>query len=219
MARAVLFDMDGVILDSMRFHVAAWRRAMEEFGLSVDENLLYLHEGAIEPDTAVRIFCDNGCTMDEATFAAILARQMEIFSTEFRPRVRPYPAAYSLVERLKREGWRLAVVTSSHSRVLQETLPPELAGSMDSIVTGDRVERRKPHPDPYLAAMSSLGVGPAECVVVENAPAGIRAAKAAGAHCVAITTTLPPDCLSEADAVVESHEDILGSIQERRWNG
>ncbi len=214
MAKAVLFDMDGVILDSMRFHVAAWKRAMAEFGLSVDEELLYLHEGAIEPATAVRIFCDNGCSMDEETFAAILARQMEIFSTEFRPRVRPYPEVRSLVERLRQDGWRMAVVTSSHGRVVEETLPPDLASAMDLVVTGDRVPRRKPHPDPYIAAITGLGLAPGEAVVVENAPAGIRAAKAAGARCVAITTTLPAVHLSEADVVVGSHGQVLDSIRD-----
>lgn len=213
--RAVLLDMDGVILDSMRFHVAAWRQAMEEFGLTVDEELLYLHEGAIEPDTAVRIFCENGCSMDGATFSAILERQMEIFSTRFRPEVRPYPQALSMVEGLKARGLRLAVVTSSHRRVVEETLPPELARAMDAVVTGDRVPRRKPHPDPYLAAMEGLGVGPHQAVVVENAPAGIRAAKAAGARCVAITTTLPPEHLAEADHVVASHGEVLCAIDQR----
>jgi len=213
MEKAVLFDMDGVILDSMRFHVRAWQQAMEEFGLRVPEELLYLHEGAIEPDTAVRIFCGNGCSMDEETFAAILSRQMEIFSREYRPKVRPYPQVYSLLKRLKEQGWRLAIVTSSHGKVLDGTLPADIAAQMDSLVTGDRVERRKPYPDPYLAAMSSLGVSPSECVVFENAPAGIKAAKAAGAECVAITTTLSHKYLKEADHIVDSHHALLDYLE------
>jgi beta-phosphoglucomutase len=183
MTRSVLFDMDGVILDSMPYHVKAWQEALSEQGFSVSAKLLYLHEGAIEPDTAAAIFQDNERSIDADMFYEILERQMEIFA-----------------------------VTSSHVEILKKVLPTEIKSYMDHIVTGDQVERRKPFPDPFLAALSALGQNPEACLVVENAPAGIMAAKAAALHCVALTTTLSEEYLSEADAVLSSHAELSDSL-------
>jgi len=209
--RAVLFDMDGVILDSMPFHVMAWQEALREFGLSVAEELLYLHEGAIEPENAVKIFQGNGCSMDRPRFHEIFRRQREIFGARYRSGVKPYREVPALLDRLRSRGWTLALVTSSHEEVLAGVLPREIRDQMAHVVTGDRVRRRKPFPEPYLAAVTALGRKAADCVVVENAPAGIRAAKAASLRCVALTTTLAREHLSGADTILSSHTE-LGSL-------
>ncbi len=210
--KAVFFDMDGVLLDSMPCHVQAWQEAMGEFGCAVDEEVLYLHEGAIEPETAIRIFQDHGFYMDEARFAAILARQMAIFQERFRPHVQPYPEVPGIIARLREEGWTMALVTSSHGAILDQILPHEIRDALNHIVTGDRVSRRKPHPDPYIAALHAIGSDAASSLVVENAPAGIAAAKAAGLHCIALATTLAPERLSAADAVLTSHRELLAYL-------
>lgn len=210
--KAVLFDMDGVLLDSMTYHVRAWRDAMAEFGCSVPEEFLYLHEGAIEPDTAVGIFRDHGCEMDKDRFDAILARQKALFRGRFHPFVRPYPEVPGILGELRAAGWKMALVTSSHRDILESVLPPGIRDLMDHIVTGDRVTRRKPHPDPYLAGLGALGCESDACLVVENAPAGIAAAKAAGLHCVAITTTLAREHLLAADTVLASHSELFPYI-------
>ncbi len=203
--KAVLFDMDGVILDSMPYHVKAWQQAMEEWGLSVPAHLIYLHEGAIEPETAVAIFRQNDCPIDEETFHNILARQREIFTTEFQDKIRPFPGVPELLEDLRSRGHEVALVTSSHSEILNEVLPREIREMMSHIVTGDQVTRRKPFPDPYLKAFNALGLPRSRCTVVENAPAGIQAAKAAQLTCLALTTTLPEEYLTGADAIFPSH--------------
>ena len=212
MTRSVLFDMDGVILDSMPYHVRAWQEALSERGFSVSAELLYLHEGAIEPDTAAAIFQDNKRFIDADMFHEILERQMEIFTTRYQPMIKPFPDVPQILRRLCDAGWQLALVTSSHEEILKKVLPSEIKGYMDHIVTGNQVNRRKPFPDPFLAVLSALGQGPEACLVVENAPAGIKAAKAADLHCVAITTTLSEKYLSEADAVLRSHTALIDYI-------
>ena len=202
--RSVLFDMDGVILDSMPYHVMAWQEALSEHGFSVSAELLYLHEGAIEPDTAAAIFQDNERFIDADIFQEILERQMEIFATRYQPMIKPFPDVPLILKRLCDDGWQLALVTSSHVEILKKVLPSEIKGYMDHIVTGDQVSRRKPFP----AALSALGQGPEACLVVENAPAGIMAAKAAALHCVALTTTLSEEYLPEADTVLNSHAEL-----------
>ena len=212
MTRSVLFDMDGVILDSMPYHVRAWQEALSEQGFSVSAELLYLHEGAIEPDTAAAIFQDNERFIDADLFHEILERQMEIFAARYQPMIKPFPGVVQILRRLCDAGLQLALVTSSHVEILKKVLPPEIKSYMDHIVTGDQLSRRKPFPDPFLAALSALGQGPEACLVVENAPAGIMAAKAADLHCVALTTTLSEKHLSEADAILSSHAELIDYI-------
>lgn len=212
MTKSVLFDMDGVILDSMPYHVRAWQEALFEQGFSVSAEMLYLHEGAIELDTAAMIFKDNKRFINADMFHEILVRQMEIFATRFQPMIKPFPEVPQILKRLCDAGWQLALVTSSHMEILKKVLPSGIKGYMDHIVTGDQVSRRKPFPDPYLAALSALKQGPEDCLVVENAPAGIMAARAAAIHCVALTTTLSEEHLSEADAVLTSHTELIDYI-------
>jgi len=204
--------MDGVILDSMPYHVRAWQEALFEQGFSVSAEMLYLHEGAIELDTAAVIFKDNKRFINADMFHEILVRQMEIFATRYQPMIKPFPEVPQILKRLCDAGWQLALVTSSHMEILKKVLPSGIKGYMDHIVTGDQVSRRKPFPDPYLAALSALKQGPENCLVVENAPAGIMAARAAAIHCVALTTTLSEEHLSEADAVLTSHTELIDYI-------
>lgn len=208
MQKAVLFDMDGVILDSMPFHVKAWQDALSERGVSVPEEVIYLHEGAIEPKTAIDIFEKNGCHLDEYGFKMLFMRQMEIFNARYRQMVHPYPGITELLDRLSAGGLQMALVTSSHKEIVENILPAEILKRMAHVVTGDSIRRRKPFPDPYLAAMSGLGLDEEACLVVENAPAGIAAAKAASLHCVAITTTLPMEHLAQADKVLATHSEV-----------
>lgn len=210
--KAVLFDMDGVILDSMRYHVRAWQEAMRDFGCEVCEELLYRHEGAIEPQTAVRIFCENGCSITEKDFHQIFQAQKHIFHQKYAHQISPYDEVLPVLHDLHSRGLRLAIVTSSHLEVVMATLPGEILMYISHIVTGDRVSRRKPHPEPYLTAASTLGLEPSACLVVENAPAGIRSAKGAGMRCVAISTTLHPKYLSEAEITIENHMSLLTII-------
>ncbi len=205
---ALLFDMDGVILDSMPWHVKAWQRALAEFGCSVRDELLYLHEGAIEPATAAEIFHENGCRMDEERFLKVLGRQIEIFNSEYRMKVKVYRQVPDMLADIRRDGRDLAVVTSSHSDILQEVLPPSIRKMLSCIITGDRVPRRKPWPDPYLAAMRNLGQTPSNCCVIENAPAGIESARSAGMKCIAIKTTLDEHHLQNAHHIVDSHHEL-----------
>ena len=123
MQKAVLFDMDGVILDSMPFHVRAWQDALAEQGVSVPEEVIYLHEGAIEPRTAIDIFEKNGCHLDEDGFKRLFLRQMAIFNARYRQMVHPYPGITTLLGQLLAGGLQMALVTSSHKEIVGNVLP------------------------------------------------------------------------------------------------
>ncbi|MBW2063071.1 MAG: HAD family phosphatase [Deltaproteobacteria bacterium] len=203
--QAVIFDLDGVILDSMPAHVASWRKALGEFDLEVDADFILRHEGALDRDLLVHLFERNGQRVAPELFDRIYLRQREIYWDQYAAEVPVFPGAARLVELLARTALRLALVTSSSREVLTPDLWTWLASSFSPLITGDQVRRSKPHPEPYLKALAGLGLPAAEVLVVENAPAGIASARAAGLTCLALATTLPPAELAEADLVLDNH--------------
>ncbi len=209
--KAVLFDMDGVILDSMPYHVRAWKEAFKEYGLKeLDDKVFYLYEGAIEPETACKLFSKNGANLTIEDFFNILERQKEIFITRYAHKIRPFKDVPRILSILKERNFRLGLVTSSHGKVLEAVLPEEISSFFHHIVTGDEVKRRKPHPDPYLKGLNGLGFGVGDDVfAVENAPSGISSAKAAGLRCIAITTTLTQEELKRADFIIKRHHELI----------
>ncbi|MFN3504930.1 MAG: HAD family hydrolase [Caldimicrobium sp.] len=208
MRNYIFFDLDGVILDSMKYHAIAWILAFKEFGLSFKEEEIYLHEGAIEIETAKPLFLNKGINPTMDFFQKAFKLQKRIFKEKFSSLVKPYPEIPDLLKDLKREKKKLALVTSSSQEILEEVFPKNLKGYFEVIITGDKIERRKPHPDPYLKAKELFKVHNDECLVVENSPAGITSAKSANLLCVALTTTLSPKYLSLADYILKSHKEL-----------
>ena len=215
---SVLFDMDGVILNSMPFHVAAWKDAFREREMEVDEWLFYLYEGAMEPEVACRLFSKNGTKLTIRDFFEIHERQKRIFLERYAQKVSPFEGALELLKWLKETGVPVGLVTSSHGDILDAVLPPPLRELFGHIVTGDMVSRRKPHPEPYLAGLRGLGARKGMGnIAVENAPAGIESAKNAGLSCIAITTTLPRKHLKDAHKVVRDHHHLLKELKGGNW--
>ncbi len=212
--KAILLDMDGVVINSMPYHVKAWKKAFKEHEFDVNERLFFLYEGAIEPGIACKLFKKNGTNITEKLFFQILKRQKDIFLNEFAPLIKPFDNIPEILATLKSLGLKMALVTSSHKEILEAVLPTKLHDLFDHIVTGDQVKKRKPHPDPYIAGLKGLNItSPKGSIAVENAPSGIKSAKRAGLNCIAITTTLPPKELSEADKIIDSHEKLLNYLQ------
>ncbi len=208
MIRAVLFDLDGVIVNTLHYHYLAWNHMFGKFGGSVSEHSVLLHEGRNSREI-LPIF------MKEAA-VAIPEDQMEQFIEEKRAyyrtivQVEHYPGAFESIDILKRRGYKVALVTACALKNMQHSLNAAQQAHFDFILTGDEIPRAKPFPDPYLTAARQLGVEPGECLVVENAPLGIEAAKAAGMYCVAIETTLGREYLGSADCILPSIRELPG---------
>lgn len=204
----IFFDLDGVILDSMPYHAKAWILAFREFGLEFTEEEIFLHEGAIELESSLTLFTSKGIKPTPEFFAKAFKLQKRIFKEKFSNNIKPFPEIPEILNNLKKEGRKLSLVTSSSEEILREVFPPTLSQLFEVIITGDKVERRKPHPDPYLKAKEFFGVETAEVAVVENAPAGVLSAKRANLFCIGITTTLKPEYLSMADVIVNNHREL-----------
>jgi HAD superfamily hydrolase (TIGR01509 family) len=205
---AVILDMDGVLLDSMPYWAAAWRLALAECGVLPPEIEFYRRESE-DADLSVRhFFAEAGKEADAKTVEKIARRVTEIYWGF--PTIGPRPGAFEVCRRLKDGGKLLAMVTGSPREEVRRFLTGGQIELFDAIVSRDDVKHGKPHPEPFLAALEKLDLSPKEAIVVENAPLGIRAAKAAGILTLALSSTLPPEELHEADFVIDSLDRLPG---------
>ena len=192
--RAVLFDMDGVLYNSMPYHASAWHRAMAQFGYDLPEEEVYMHEGRTGTSTVNLVSRrQHGIEVSDERVAEIYKVKSDFFN-EFPP-AKPMPGALSLLRQLKEQGLKILIVTGSGQRSLLDKLNVDYPDIFrrELMVTAFDVKHGKPDPEPYLMGMQKGELNPDECIVVENAPLGVRAAKAAGIFTIAVNTGPLPD--------------------------
>ena len=203
--KAVLFDMDGVIYDSMPNHSTSWHDSMKDFGLDMPYEGAYQYEGmrGVETiKTLARAQWNRELTDEEASTmyahkAEVFARQCMLTPAQIMPGIK------TLMQHIKDNGWKICVVTGSAQHALLDKLLIDFEGLLkeELIVTAFDVKHGKPNPEPYLIGMQKCGVEPFETMVVENAPLGVRAAVAARCFTIAVNTgPLPDDMLQREGA-------------------
>ncbi|MBR4842585.1 MAG: HAD hydrolase-like protein [Bacteroidaceae bacterium] len=200
---AILFDMDGVLYDSMPNHSMAWSQAMEKFGMHMTPHDVYLNEGATGHDTVVRISLrDRGYEATESEIDEIYGYKAELFRS--MPEARVMPGALEVFHKAATIGLKILIVTGSGQTNLIERAQKDFQGyiTRDRMVTAFEVTRGKPYPDPYLKGLEIAGVKENEAMVVENAPLGIRAAVAAGIDTIAVNTGPLDDSILQAEGPV-----------------
>ena len=205
---AVLFDMDGVILDSMQYHADVWQELFDGCGFKMSRSYILENEGCLGPEKILTYLGDKG-GLNGSGFSGpvvmekLLDRQAEIYLKRYAPRVKPFDGAAELLAGLSGAGIPTALVTSSRRQVMRGCLPRDLLERFEYVVCAEDVSAHKPDPEPYLKAAAALGREASRCLVVENAPAGIESALAAGATCYGVLSTLSPAHLHRAHAVFE----------------
>ncbi len=209
--QAVIFDMDGVIVDSMPYHFIAWHEALRPYGARVSCFDVFTKEGERWERSLEDFLRRAGITPTPRILNKIFLERKRIFKRYFKRFI--FKGAGEFLRCLKKRGYSLGVVTGTPLEELNKILPRSIRELFEVVVTGDSVKKGKPHPEPYLKAASVLGLRPKQCLVVENAPFGIASAKKAGMFCIAITTSLPRDYLKQADIIVDRLEDITGIIE------
>jgi mannitol-1-/sugar-/sorbitol-6-phosphatase len=195
--RAVLFDLDGVLVESREATERVWLEWASKKGIGVQELRAAMHGvRSVEVVRALRPDLD----------AVAEAGLIELRQTRDVDGLRAVWGAAAVLRALK--GDRVAVVTSATRALAGARLAAVGIEAPAVVVHAEDVERGKPDPEGYLAAAARLGVDPAEALVVEDAPPGIEAGRAAGAATVAVTTTHPAAALSAADVVIETLEEL-----------
>lgn len=187
--RAVLFDMDGVLFDSMPYHAKAWSQVMSQAGFKFSEEDVYMNEGRTGADTInTASIAQFGTPATKEQIDTLCNAKCEIFSTY--PETPRMPGAIELVKKVKSYGLTPMIVTGSGTPTLLNRIQSNFPGlfNEEHIITSFNVKRGKPYPDPYLLALEKGGLKPNEAIVVENAPLGVTAGVAAGLLTVAANT-------------------------------
>lgn len=216
--KAFLFDMDGVLFDSMPFHAQAWKTAMKHVGVDFDEYQVYLNEGRTGKSTVNEAFTKQlGREATEDEIQQIYADKSEIFQRISK--TIPMPFADKVLEYLRQHNKKIVLVTGSGQKSLLAKLNESYLDifSIENMVTSFDVKYGKPNPEPYVMGLQKAGVKPNEAVVVENAPLGVQAGVGANVFTIALNTGILHDddlIHAGADVVLPSMESFYNNMCE-----
>ena len=202
---AVLWDLDGVIADTGIYHYQAWVDVFSKRGKTFTQEQFMRHFGQ-RHDTIIHSVLGN---VSQEVFDAITEEKQENYRQRVARNIKPLPGAIELIKLLGKNGIKTAIASSA---------PPEnvdiiikglgIQDCFDAYARGTEVAEGKPSPLVFLLAAEKLGVEPAKCLVIEDAIAGVAAAKSAGMKCIAVTNSHPRDKLKQADLVVDTLENV-----------
>lgn len=212
---AIIFDFDGVVVDSEPIHLAGFSEVLRTVGVELTEEAYYSrYLGFDDHDCFVAAMNDYGKAYTEDQIEQMIASKTRAVQQRMAETIQPLPGAVSLIREAQQAGVPLAICSGALREEVE--LASQTVGVRDCfhlIVAARDVEEGKPHPEGYLKAARQLSealgreIHPSACGVCEDSPAGISAAKAAGMKVVAITNSYPPEQLAEADRIVRSLEE------------
>jgi len=212
---AVLWDLDGVIADTGIYHYLAWVDVFGKLGKTFTEEQ-FMHYFGQRHDTIIHGVLGD---VSREEFDAITEEKQENYRQRVAKNIKPMPGAIELIKVLGQKGIKTAIASSA---------PPEnvdiilrglgIEGCFQAFARGTEVAEGKPSPLVFLLAAEKLGVEPANCAVIEDAIAGVAAAKSAGMKCIAVTNSHPGDKLDQADLIVDTLENVSISDIERLFD-
>lgn len=208
MLRAIIFDVDGTLLDTERIYMKAWKEAAAELGYVMPDALLRKTR-AVDAKLAAKVFeTEIGGGFSYQKARPIRVRIAEEIIRRESPILKP--GVLELLDMLQEKGIRLSVASSTNTRTTIEHLAASgIADRFEVIVGGDMITNGKPNPDIFLKAAELLGEAPEDCIVVEDSPAGIRAGVAAG-----MKTVLVPDQAAITQEIIRVSDVVLKSLLE-----
>jgi beta-phosphoglucomutase family hydrolase len=207
MIRAVIFDLDGVIVNSEDAHIESEKQTFLKFGVTISVNELHKYAGA----TAEAMFTDLIRKYHlKTTFQEMVRIKEQSFFRLLDEDAEPTPGVISLIQRLKRAGTRLAIASSSNRKWIEYILKKlQITSLFDCYVGAEDIVHSKPDPEIYLKAARSLGMRPDECVVIEDAERGVQAAKRAGMKTIGYRNPRSGNQdLSEADIIIDDFSTL-----------
>jgi sugar-phosphatase len=199
---AVIFDMDGVVIDSGDIYAKHWRLWGDQHGIDFSTRIAAVHPGRPPVETIRLVAPGLDAEAESRAFNAALGADDGVT-------IAAMPGARELLESLPQGRW--AIATSAFRDIAEGWLAATGLPRPSAFVTVDDIEHGKPAPDPYLLAAKLLGVDPARCVVVEDSPAGVQAGKSAGAHVLGLRTTHAGAELTLADYGTAGLETITAA--------
>lgn len=220
LAKAYFFDMDGVLFDSMPRHAIAWEEVMKQHGLPFTAYDCYINEGRTGESVIREAFqkaLGRDATQEEVK--TIYAEKSAYYHQLLQTTTPTIPGVADVLQFVKEQGHQIWVVTGSGMRTLLDSLNEVFPSifQQDQMITAFDVTQGKPHPEPYLKAWERSGLPKEQCLVIENAPLGVRSGKAAGLTVYAVNTgILKREYLLQAgaDMVFDSMHELLQFLQQ-----
>ena len=220
LAKAYFFDMDGVLFDSMPRHAIAWEEVMKQHDLPFTAYDCYINEGRTGESVIREAFqkaLGRDATQEEVK--TIYAEKSAYYHQLLQTTTPTIPGVADVLQFVKEQGHQIWVVTGSGMRTLLDSLNEVFPSifQQDQMITAFDVTQGKPHPEPYLKAWERSGLPKEQCLVIENAPLGVRSGKAAGLTVYAVNTGIlkREDLLQAgADMVFDSMHELLQFLQQ-----
>lgn len=206
MIKAAIFDLDGVIIDTAHYHYIAWKRLASEFNINLTIEQNERLKGVSRMRSLEIILELGNIQLSEEEKEKLAARKNAWF-IEYIESIRPeeiFPGVKDLIQAMREKGLKIALASSSKNapRVIELL---KIAHMFDTMVDGTMISHTKPHPEIFLLAAARMGVSPVDCVVFEDAEAGVAAALAGGMKCVGVGST---EQLAKADLVIAKTGDF-----------
>lgn len=216
-SQGVIFDLDGVLVDSEPLHVEAWQRLFDGQGMQVTEEEYRHGIGMTDMAWIAYLFGRRGRETDPAWWQA---EKRRIYRGVLAEKGTPFPGVVPLVRRLWQERFALGVASNSWRENIECVLRIADIRCCFAALTGrDDVTQPKPSPEPYLRTAVAMGVAPEACVAVEDSALGIESARRAGMRTIAVPNSLPPERLQEADLLISTLQQADEIVEFCQTNG
>ena len=198
MIQGILFDYDGTLAKTMYHHYKAWKQTLADFNTNFSKEEYYNLEGFSLHLLPSLITKQN---ITKKKIEELVIKKKKIFKKNLK-KVNYYANTLKILKYLKLKNIKIALVSSSHLDQITASSKKNFLNNFDVIISGEDTKNNKPSPDPYLLGLKKLKLKPKNCLVIENAPIGITAAKKAGLKTIAITNTLDKKNLINADLII-----------------
>ncbi len=203
---AVLWDLDGVIADTGEYHYRAWQGIFGKKGVTFTKEDFMRHFGQ-RHDTIIKFALGDDLSAEE--FNAVTEEKQKEYRRIVSENIKALPGAIELIKSLNENNIKTAIASSAPLENIDIIIKGlKIQNCFQAIAWGTEVDEGKPSPQIFLLAAGKLGVKPGNCVVIEDAIAGVTAAKTAGMKCLAVTNSHPVDSLRQADYIVNSLEKV-----------
>ncbi|MDD2792253.1 MAG: HAD family phosphatase [Sediminibacterium sp.] len=212
--KAVIFDLDGTMIDNNTYHLAAWRQYLTDLGIQISDEAYRKHINGRTNKDAIEYIYQRKMTNEEAMVYTL--EKEAVYRRIYQPFIQPVEGLTPLLEFLEEHKIPMGIATSGirvNIDFMFEHIP--VRKFFSTIINSEHITHGKPHPEIFLTTAEALHIPPEFCLVFEDAAVGVKAAKAAGMNVVALTTTQTAEELSDSDLIINNFSDLIHSENKR----